>query len=125
MTEKDSSVKFSVRMGDQGTVFLDLEIKNRGFPIPLSSGRAALLGKALLSASVVDHAGKFRPIGGAAITNCLIPVITHKGGVNAGTTPVLILQTYGMTELAFQFRPEDAEVCGRNLAELGVRLREA
>ncbi|GJE01746.1 hypothetical protein [Methylobacterium isbiliense] len=123
-----ADVRFTVVAA--GTDALDLVVRfgPRDYPVRLSAAEASELGLALLATASVcaDVAHPVEP--GTVVENCFFPVLGWTAGEVAPQRPALALRIAESTEIAFQFGPETARACGRDLARTGrdpwrLRLR--
>ena len=112
-----SPVDYRVEIED-GALRLRLEIATKSVPVPISGAQAALLGRALLAASV---SLAVRPDLEGTVEPCDLPVAAWRTGlIRDHRLAVLMLDLPGGGTLSFQLHPAMATGCGRALHDSGI-----
>ena len=108
-------IQFVVEVGAQNQPMMKVKVKDKVVPMSLSSAQAGELGRALLAVSAVSSSSMMHPEG-TRIQNCHFPVVKWATGQShTNGLPILVLETVGGTQLAFQFEKHTAEECGEAL----------
>ncbi|BCM83634.1 hypothetical protein [Methylobacterium indicum] len=103
---------------ENGALRLRLEIATKSIPVPISGEQAALLGRALLAASVRLAVA---PDGEGTVEPCDLPVAAWRTGlVRDHRLVVLMLDLPGGGSARFQLHPAMATGCGQALHDSGI-----
>jgi hypothetical protein len=108
--------RFSVTAAGRDALDLVVRFGPRDYPVRLTPAEAADLGLALIATASVcaDRDHPVEP--GSTVENCFFPVLGWTAGRLAPERPALALKVAEGTEIAFQFDPDAAQRCGRDLA---------
>ena len=110
-----AQITFAVEVGPENRPVMKVRVKEKEIPLGLSPAQAGELGRALLAASAICSSPAPRPQG-TRIDNCHFPVVKWATGRSqANGLLILVLETVGGTQLAFQFDRSNAEACATSL----------
>lgn len=109
---------------EEGALRLRIQVGPRSIPVAITPDQAAVLGQALLAASVLYAEGREAPPG--RIDRCDLPVLAWRTGViKDHGLAVLIADVLGGAQVTLQFQPDVAVNCGRSLLNTGKTLKNA
>lgn len=124
MAEESGSDKpqlsFSAEVGEGDVVKLAARSPHGETSLPLSAEQAALLGRALITASVATHAGTARPAPGTKVEDCQIPVLRWTASLSRhNSLPLVTVTIPGGLTLTLQIPTNAIVRCGESLVRLG------
>lgn len=109
---------------DEGTLQLRIQVGPKSIPVAITPEQAAVLGQALIAASVLYADGREAPPG--RIDRCDLPVLAWRTGViKDHGLAVLLADLLGGAQVTLQFQPDVAVNCGRSLLNTGKTLKTA
>ncbi|ACL61456.1 hypothetical protein [Methylobacterium nodulans] len=114
-------IGFSVTAAGPDAIDLVVRFGPRDYPVRLSAAEATDLGLALIATASVATDRDHPVAPGTRVENCFFPVLRWTAGKLAPERPALALTVAENTEIAFQFSPEAAVRCGRDLMRSGTR----
>lgn len=115
-------IEFSVEFED-GSLFLKVSVGQKTVPVPVTPEQAAVLGPALLAASVLANGpGGEKPPEGAVEGRTLPVSAWQTGLIKDVGAAVLIADLAGGAQLTLQFTPALAVGCGEALLKTGQTL---
>ncbi|MGV6872443.1 hypothetical protein ACUSIJ_07095 [Pseudochelatococcus sp. B33] len=112
-------LSFAAVVGEDDQVLLKARSSHGETALPLSGEQAALLGRALLTASVALRAGASRPPVGTPVDDCQFPVLRWVAArSNRNGLPLISVVLPGGIGITLQLEDQTLAQCGESLVKL-------
>lgn len=117
--ENALALTFSAVVGEDDQVLLKARSPHGESALPLTGDQAAILGRALLTASVALRAGASRPPAGTPVDDCQFPVLRWTAArSNRNGLPLIAVVLPGGVGLTLQLDDQTLAQCGESLIKL-------
>ncbi|MDR7037777.1 hypothetical protein J2X36_002528 [Methylobacterium sp. BE186] len=114
------TVELSVEAGPPNSVQIQVHAGGKNIALPISPNQAAILGQALLAASVLCDPRCSSVAPGSKISNGRLPAASWRvGAIDHGARPILDVRLVSGAVLSILLTPSSAIECGEQLQMMG------